>query len=173
MIRSVDLVRFSELSVERDTRNDITELEALTILQAESQNLVSGAKRPDTLNNPKEKALKLDLKISNWNKLKFPGWSPTYVDVKAPIDFEVRIARKEAYQSLETQVDNLLKTISYQRVRAISYNESMVHILNLLRMKPSDRAYLMQNLIAKAINQKLDFNGIHFINISDTTISIL
>lgn len=104
-------------------------MEAFTILQAESQNLVSGAKRPDTL----KKALKLDFKISNWNKLKFPGWSPTYVDIKAPIDPEVIIAREEPYQSLETQVDNILKTISYQRVRAISYNESVVHIINLLR----------------------------------------
>ena len=145
-------------------------MEALTILQAEDQNLVSGAKRPDIKNDPREEDLNLDFKISNWNKLQFPGWSPTYVDVKAPIDPEVIIARKEAYQSLETQVDNLLRTISYQRDRAISYNESVVHIINLLRIKPSDRAYLMQNFIAKASNQNLDLNGIHFINTSDTTI---
>lgn len=102
--------------------------------------------------------------------MKFPGWSPTYADVKAPIDPEVIIARDEAYQSLETQVDNLLNTISYQRSRAIKYNESVIHIINLLRIKPSDRAYFMQNFIVKAVNQNLDLNGIQFINTSDNTI---
>ena len=168
--RSVDPVRFAELSIDGGIRNDITELEALTILQAESQNLVSGAKRPDKINDPREEDLNLDFKISNWNKLKFPGWSPTYVDVKAPIDPEVIIARNEPYQSLETQVDNLLKTISYQRIRAIKYNESVIHMINLLRIKPSDRYYFMQNFIAKAVNQNLDLNGIQFINTSDNTI---
>ena len=83
----------------------------------------------------------------------------SYVDIKAPLDPEVIRARDEPYESLDDQVDNLLKTISRQRNRAIQTNESVVHIINLLRIKPADRSYFMDNFLRKAAQQNLDTNG--------------
>jgi hypothetical protein len=67
-------------------------------------------------------------------------------------------------------VDNILKTIYKQRQRAIDNNETVIHIITLLRIKPSDRAYFMQNLENKVVQQKLDVIGIQFINTSIDTI---
>ena len=53
----------------------------ITILQAENEGLVEGASRPDLPIG--------DFKVSSWNKLEFPGWRVTYVDIKAPLDPEV------------------------------------------------------------------------------------
>jgi len=47
----VNPVRLAELPLKKGTGNQRTKLEALTVLQAESQNLVSGARRPDILND--------------------------------------------------------------------------------------------------------------------------
>ncbi len=79
-------------------------------------------------------------------------------------------ARNEAEQTLEDQVDNILESISTQRQRAIEHNESVIHIINLLRIKPSERAYFMANFKTKALKQNLDLNGVTFINISSNTI---
>ena len=62
------------------------------------------------------------------------------------------------------QIFNLLKSISLQRQRAIRNNESVIHIITLLRIKPSNRAYFMNNFKTKALNQDLDLNGVKFIN---------
>ena len=86
------------------------------------------------------------------------------------MDPEVIRARGEPYQSLEDQVNNLLKTISLQRQRAINNNESVIHIITLLRIKLSDRAYFMNNLKTKALQQNLDLNGVRFMNTSSDTI---
>ncbi len=86
------------------------------------------------------------------------------------MDPEVTRARNELEQTLEDQVDNLLETISKQRQRAIKNNESVIHIITLLRIKPSDRAYFMNNFKAKALQQNLDLNGVTFINTSSDTI---
>lgn len=138
--RSVDPKRLAELSIEKTKKGPqqtvITELEALSILQAEREKLVGGVSRPDMFNNEKEAKLNLDFKILSWDKWKFPGWFPTYADIKSPLDPEVIRARNEPEQSLEDQVNNLLKTISIQRQRAIENQESVIHIINLLRIKP-------------------------------------
>jgi hypothetical protein len=174
MISSLNPARFAQLSIEMTKfgpqRNLITEIEALTVLQAEEQNLVGGILRPDMINDQKEQTLNFDFKISSWNKQIFIGWKPTYVDIKSPLDPEVIRARNEPDQTLEDQVDNLLKTISLQRQRAIKNNESVIHIITLLRIKPSDRAYFMNNFKTKALKQNLDLNGVKFINISSDTI---
>lgn len=166
--------RFAQLSIEMTKfgpiRNSITEIEALTVLQAEEQNLVGGILRPDMVNDQKEQTLNFDFKISSWNEQIFIGWKPTYVDIKSPLDREVMRARYEPYQSLEDQVDNLLKTIFLQRQRAINNNESVIHIITLLRIKPSDRAYFMNNFKTKALKQNLDLNGVKFMRTSSDTI---
>ena len=109
--------------------------------------------------------------ISSWNEQIFIGWKPIYVDIKSPLDPEVIRARDEPYQSLEDQVDNLLETISSQRQRTINYNESVIHIIiTLLRIKPSDRAYFMNNFKPKALKQNLDLNGMKFMNTSSDMI---
>ena len=166
--------RFAQLSIEMTkfgpVQNSITEIEALTVLQAEEQNLVGGILRPDMINDQKEQTLNFDFKISNWNEQIFIGWKPTYVDIKSPLDPEVIRARGEPYQSLEDQVDNILKTISLQRQRAINNNESVIHIITLLRIKPSDRAYFMNNFKTKALKQNLDLNGVKFMNTSSDMI---
>jgi hypothetical protein len=151
-------------------RNSITEIEALTVLQAEEQNLVGGISRPDMINDEKEQTLNFDFKILSWNEYIFIEWKPTYVDIKSPLDPKVIRARNEPEQSLEDLVDNLLKSISLQRQRAIKNNESVIHIITLLRIKPSYRAYFMNNFKTKALRQNLDLNGVKFINTSSDTI---
>ena len=169
-----DPARYAQLSIEMTkfgpVRISITEIEALTVLQAEEQKLIGGISRPDMVTDEKEQKLNFDFKISSWNEKIFIGWEPTYVDIKSPLDPEVIRARGEPYQSFEDQVDNLLKTIYLQRQRAIKYNESVIHIITLLRIKPSDRAYFMNNFKTKAVKQNLDLNGVQFINTSSDTI---
>ena len=174
ILSSFNPARFAQLSIEMTQfgpeKNSSTEIEALTVLQAEEQNLVGGILRPDMITDKKEQRLNFDFKISSWNEQIFIGWKPTYVDIKSPLDPEVIRARDEPYQSLEDQVDNLLETISSQRQRAIDNNESVIHIITLLRIKPSDRAYFMNNFKTKALKQNLDLNGVKFINTSSDTI---
>jgi len=67
------------------------------------------------------------------------------------LDPEVIRARNESEQTLEDQVDNILKTISIQRQRAIENQETVIHIITLLRMKPSGRYYFMNNFKHKAL----------------------
>lgn len=171
---SLNPARFAQLSIELKPtglqRAIITEIEALTILQAEEQNLVIGSSRPDMINIDKEKNLNFDFKILGWNEQIFIGWKPTYVDIKSPLDPEVIRARNEPPQTLEDLVDNLLKMISLQRERAIKYNESVIHIITLLRIKPSERIYFMNNFRTKALKQNLDLNGVKFINTSSDMI---
>jgi hypothetical protein len=166
----MDPARFAQLSIELTKvgpqQNIITEIEALTILQAEEQNLVGGISRPDMINSEKERKLNLDFKISSWNEHIFIGLQPTYVDIKSPLDPEVIRARNEPEQTLEDQVDNLLKTIYIQRQRATDNQETVIHIITLLRIKPSDRAYFMDNLKNKALKQNLDVTRILFLNTS-------
>jgi len=83
--------------------------------------------------------------------------------------FNFRITFCERYESTQ-KVADLLKTISIQRQRAINNNESVIHIITLLRIKPSDRAYFMNNFKTKALKQNLDLNGVKFINTSNDTI---
>lgn len=171
---SLDAHRLAELSIDIKSngpvQNSITEFEALTVLQGEQLDLFSGISRTDQLNNLKERKLNLDFRISDWNRRIFLNWQPSYVDIKAPLDPEVMRARGQAYQSLEDQVDNLLTTIASQRERAIASNESVVHVINLLRIKPSDRTYFINNFRRKAALQNLDTNCVAFINISSDTI---
>jgi len=65
MISSLNPARFAQLSIEMTKfgpqRNLITEIEALTVLQAEEQNLVGGILRPDMINDQKEQTLNFEL----------------------------------------------------------------------------------------------------------------
>ena len=85
--------RFAQLSIEiiefGSVRNSVTEIEALTVLQAEEQNLVGGILGSDMIDDKKEQTLNLDFKISSWNEQIFIGWKSTYVDIKSPLNPEV------------------------------------------------------------------------------------
>lgn len=111
-----------------------------------------------------------DFKILSWNEQIFIGWNPTYVEIKAPIDPEVLIGLKKPKPILEDQVNDLLKKIFRERKRAIKDNESVIHIISLLRMKPSDRAYFIDIFKTKAVQENLDLNGVTFINTSSDRI---
>jgi hypothetical protein len=174
LTRSFDPARLRQLSIELTKvgpqQNIKTEIDALTILQAEQQNIVGGISRPDCFHIEKEEKLNFDFKILRWNERIFIGLRPTYVDIKSPLDPEVIRARNEPEQTLEDQVDKLLETISKQRQRATKYQETVIHIITLLRIKPSDRAYFMRNFRNKALKQNLDLTGVKFINTSIDTI---
>jgi hypothetical protein len=105
ILSSLNFARYEQLSIELKesgpVENDITKLEALTILQSEQLNLVGGISRLHMVNNLKEKKLNFDFKISKWNEQVFINWKPTYVDIKSPLDPEVIRARKEPNQTLE------------------------------------------------------------------------
>lgn len=157
LIRSLDPARFGQLRIELTKvgpqQNILTEIEALTILQAEEQKLVDGISRPDMINSEKEIKLNFDFKISSWNERIFLELQTMYIDIKLPFDPEVIRARNESEQTLEDQVENILKTISIQRQRVIDNQETVIHIITLLRMKPSDRSYFMNNFKHKALKQ--------------------
>ena len=55
------------------------------------------------------------------------------------------VIRNEPYQSLEDQVDNILEVVFNQYERANKLNESVIHIVTLLRIKPADRIYFRNN----------------------------
>ena len=65
ILDSLNLARFNQLSyeitIDGPVQNSTTKLEALTILQAEQENLVSGISRPDMVNVFKEQILNLGL----------------------------------------------------------------------------------------------------------------
>lgn len=79
-------------------------------------------------------------------------------------------ARNEGYQSLEDQMDNLLKSISKQRNRAIKEGENVLHIITLLPIKPSDRDYFVTIFKNKAFQANVDRSSIYFLNTSSTDI---
>lgn len=116
LISSFDANRFTELSQEFKENggifiNEITEMEAITVLQAERLGLVAGASRPNPNVNREVFEFKLDFRIRDYNKSIFKELNARYVDVKSPLDSEVMLARNESYQSLEDQMDNILKSI--------------------------------------------------------------
>lgn len=117
--------------------------------------------------------MRLDFRVSSIDRAIFPGFMgnpPFYVDIKSALDPEVIRARGEPYQSIEDQVDNMLATISYQKARGRDNNVSVLHIISLLRLKPSDRAYFMKNFYQKAALKNLDTSSIAFINTSINSI---
>ena len=168
---SLDSSKFDVLSIEKKkagpVQDETTEFEALIALQAENLNLVYGLSRPDMQKDEREHDLNLDFKILGADKKVYiDAMSPTHLDAKGPLDPEVMRARGEPYQSLEQQVDNLLKSIPVQRNRAHHYNESVIHVISLLRMKPSNRSYFIENFKAKASIQNLDLHEVVFLNTS-------
>lgn len=116
LISSFDANRFTELSQEFKENggifiNEITEMEAITVFQVERLGLVAGASRPNPNVNREVFEFKLDFRIRDYNKSIFKELNARYVDVKSPLDSEVMLARNESYQSLEDQMDNILKSI--------------------------------------------------------------
>ena len=91
-------------------------------------------------------------------------------------------ARGEADQSLETQVDNIVTNIAKQRFRAKKNSTEIIHIINLLRVRPVDRLYGIEIFKQKVLelNKKLqndqlfdrtiDLRLIRFINYSPNSI---
>jgi hypothetical protein len=70
IISFLNPARFTQLSIEMKkfgpVRDSITEIEALTVLQAEEQNLVGGILRPDMINDQKERILKFRVEMSRF-----------------------------------------------------------------------------------------------------------
>lgn len=66
MISFINPARFAQLSIEMikfgPVRNFITEIKALTVLQAKEQNLVDGILHSDIINDQKEQTLNFELK---------------------------------------------------------------------------------------------------------------
>lgn len=175
-LRSFDSVRYAELSVEKESAgpkltND-TQIEAFTILQAEANGLISEPERPDKSKFKIEADLDFDFKVYKWDG--FPqllNMPYIYVDIKSPLDPAVKRARGLTPESLEIQADNIIKSILVQVARAEKNNTTVVHIITLLRIKPSDRVDFLRIFMAKtAESENIDFNKIRFVNTSPLTI---
>ncbi len=94
-----------------------------------------------------------------------------YVDIKSPLNPEVKRARSLPPESLEIQADNILKSILVQVDRAEKNNTKVIHLITLLRLKPSDRLGFLRIFMAQtAKSENIDFNKIRFVNTSPLTI---
>lgn len=155
-----------EITATGPTQNDTTDIEALTILQAQYYGIIMSPTRPNY------GSLNLDFQIEGYNDkiFRIDIVQPTYVDIKSPLDPEVIRNRKEGVQRLEDQVDFLLKNIVKQRNRARTSGHNVIHIIRLLRIKPSQRAYLMDNLRNKALKSGISLDLVYFINTDSSNI---
>lgn len=171
--KSFDMRKFDRLSVNADKGNkdETSYYEALTAMQAEGEEIVTGAERPDKRNEIERKK-DIDFKVIKCSKHAFPDPynRAKRFDAKAIVDPETIVARGFPYQSFETQIDNILDSIILQRDRIKGFNEEVVHIISLLRVKPADRAYCIKILTLKAAQRGIDRNGIYFLNTSDFTV---
>lgn len=161
-----------ELKKEGPIKNDGTVIEAVSILQAIQEGLIGQPSRPDMENSEIEHDRNFDFRVLEWDKNTFLnlGLKPVYVDIKTPLDPETILARGENPESIEDCVNNLLRKIEFQRARAHKYNSDVIHIITLLRIKPSNRTYFINNFKAKALDKNINFNGVRFINTSPDTI---
>lgn len=73
-------------------------------------------------------------------------------------------------RSFEIQSKDLIKGIIKQQERAKENNVTMVHIINLMQIKPAERQAFIDIFKAKAAMENLDFNKIKWIDLSHTTI---
>ena len=113
-----------------------------------------------------ERKLNFDFKISKFNKNIFIGLEQECVDIKSPIDPEVLRARNELDETLEDQIKNILRGISTQCNPTTKLDKTVVHIINLLQIKPVNQAYFINTFSSKAREKKISLMGIKFINTS-------
>lgn len=138
-------------------------IEAIGVLQAEMLGHLSKPRRPPLGDN-----LYLDYDVDNVNPHRFKGIYAEAIkaDLKSGLDPEVARLRGEKYETLEDMVNNMLRSIKSQRQRARDNNVVVVHIIDLLRIRPSDRSKFMLNFFQKTQSFGIDPNGIEFMNAS-------
>lgn len=154
-----------------DPSNDkeTAEFEAFTMLQLEAEEYLSGIYRPDKVNDTREDRLNTDARFKSFNKELIPNCYPTIVDIKVPID-PASLFRVEV-RTLAQQVDDMVNSVKFQQIRAkTEFNETVLHVINLFRIRPIDRYLFIVMFKAKAIEKGVDLNCILFLNTRDDAI---
>lgn len=146
---------------------DTTELEAFTLLQLEAEGYVTGARRPDK-SNKLEDDFDTDIRFDTYNPSKI-RCAPTAIDVKVPIDPQSII--RKTFRSLEQQATDIVNSVEFQQIGAkTGFNESLLHVINLFRIRPVDRQLFIWMFKAKAATKTIDLNRVIFLNIRDDSI---
>jgi hypothetical protein len=150
--------------------NKTSEFEAFTLLQLEAENYLTGLYRPDKINNIREKTLNTDARFQTFDRKRISLCQPTIVDVKALIDPASIVAAGNKVRTLEEQVNDLRQSVSFQQIRAKEFNETVLHVINLFRIRPIDRPFVISMFESKAVNKEIDSDCVLFLNTSENSI---
>jgi hypothetical protein len=148
--------------------DDTSKFEAFTFLQLEAEGYITGAYRPDNVNDPKEKSLDLDLRFASFNPELIKNCNPTIIDIKSLMDPSAQSPM--LLGGLDQQVTNVVNSISHQRKRAQNQNETVLHVINLFRVRLIDRPLVIALLKSKAELEGLDLDCILFLNTNPDSI---
>ena len=156
-------------TTKKNVRDETSIYEGFTLLQLEAEQFFTGLYRPD-LSDPTEALLNTDARFRSFNP-RFVNGQPTIVDVKVPIDPAVLIARNQSVRSLEKQINDIVENVRSQQERTKNdFNETVCHVINLIRIRPVHRAFFISSFKEKAKRTTIDLNRVIFLNISDTDI---
>jgi hypothetical protein len=150
--------------------NDTSEMEAFTLLQFAAEKYVYGIYRPDKANDPRERRLDTDARFDDFNRDRIPDYiNPTIIDVKVLIDPQALLSDK--MRSLEQQINDTVNSVKFQQDRAkTEFNETVLHVINLFRIRPVDRPFVIASFKAKAIKKEIDLDCVIFLNTNDDSI---
>lgn len=140
-------------------KTDTSMFEAITILQLEAEKYLNGPHRPDKSDDI-EAELDTDVRFVSVNKVRIPYCNATIADIKVNIDPEATPSKR----SLDQQVRDTLGTVESQQKRAKTYNETVLHVINLLRIRPVDRLVFMTLFNARANERDIDRGCVLFLN---------
>ena len=70
----------------------------------------------------------------------------------------------------QIRVEELTVRIITRRIQHVKFNETLLHVINLFRVRPIDRALVIAMFKAKAIPKGIDLNGVLFLNTRDDSI---
>lgn len=68
-------------------------------------------------------------------------------------------------------MDDVTTAVKFQQVRAkTEFNETVLHVINLFRVRPVDRSFVLVLFKAKAIKKEIDLDCVIFLNTNDDSI---
>lgn len=169
---------YLNLQKEDGKYSETSHYEGFTLLQLEAENSISGVYRPPAKtvpdpNNPNSFiTIKPDGRFDYFNRDAIKFCVPTMVDVKCPKDPLAIILSGEKLRTLDQQAEDIVVSIEHQQKNAKGANETVLHVINLFRLRPIDRSHFVNLIVNKAgaKSRKIDFDCVIFLNTSGTSI---
>lgn len=154
------------------TINEGSEFEGFTMLQLQAEKYVTDIYRPNKPIGSRELDLDTDARFKSLNSELIQNCNPTIIDIKALIDPVALASRPEVkMRSLEQQVDDATTSVKFQQVRSkAEFNETVLHVINLFRVRPVDRPFVIALFKAKSIQKGVDLNCVVFLNTNEDLI---